>query len=119
MLRPLSDDSTYDSSGTRPPITSSDLYRMVFEMKDEVRATTNAAYASLSRVIGMKSKDNEKKPMEVYTSREVMALLKVSERTLYTYRKKGLLPHTKIGGRYLYLKEEVERLLRGDAGPHK
>ena len=45
------------------------------------------------------------------TTQEVLQHLKISRRTLYEYRKKGRLAGKKIGNKYLYRKEEVEKLL--------
>lgn len=53
-----------------------------------------------------------RKPIvESYTTEEVKTMLNVSDRTLYSYRKNGILPAKKVGGKYLYRKVDVETLL--------
>ena len=41
---------------------------------------------------------------ELMTDQEVMSLLQISQRTLYTWRKKGAISYFKIQSRYYYLK---------------
>ena len=56
-----------------------------------------------------------KKPfIDTYTTEEVKAKLKVSDRTLYSYRKEGKLPANRVGGKYLYKKETVDHLVNPD-----
>jgi len=52
---------------------------------------------------------------EVFTSREVMAYLKISKPTLYHLIRTGGLRAVKIGKNYRFLKEDIEELLRIEA----
>ncbi|WP_396141718.1 helix-turn-helix domain-containing protein [Flavobacterium sp.] len=40
-----------------------------------------------------------------------MRLLKISESTLYRYRKQKIIPYTKLGGKYLYPKISIKNLI--------
>lgn len=57
---------------------------------------------------------NRKPGNNFYTTEEVKAKLKVSDRTLYSYRKDGTLPAKMVGGKYLYKKETVDHLVNPD-----
>ena len=46
-----------------------------------------------------------------YESHNVMHLLKISESTLYRYRKQKIIPYTKLGGKYLYPKISIKNLI--------
>jgi len=48
---------------------------------------------------------------EFYESHNVMYLLKISESTLYRYRKQKLIPYTKLGGKYLYPKISIKAMI--------
>jgi hypothetical protein len=48
---------------------------------------------------------------EFYESHNVMRLLKISESTLYRYRKQKLIAYTKLGGKYLYPKISIKNLI--------
>ena len=41
---------------------------------------------------------------DILCDEEVMKILKISKRSLFDYRKKGLLQYIKIGGRYYYIR---------------
>ena len=45
------------------------------------------------------------------TSAEVMKRLRIDPKTLYNWRKKGKLKGSFIGGKYLYKKQDVEKLI--------
>ncbi|MBN2614861.1 MAG: helix-turn-helix domain-containing protein [Bacteroidales bacterium] len=57
--------------------------------------------------------ESPERRLVIMNSAEVMDFLKICKRTLYNYRQKGILNGTKIGGKYLYRKEEVDRLIDG------
>jgi len=42
---------------------------------------------------------------------EVCDLLKVTPRTLLTYREKGIIPYSQIGGKYFYRLSDIENHL--------
>ncbi len=44
-------------------------------------------------------------------NQEVKQLLKISPRTLQSYRDKGILPFSKLGGKFFYRASDVEKLL--------
>jgi len=45
---------------------------------------------------------------------EAAAFLRVSTKTVYQKSKDGLLPHQKIGNRYIFLRSELVRFLKGE-----
>lgn len=73
----------------------------------------------LSVMIGGISKDGMILPKEdgYLCDKEVACLLKVSRRTLGEYRSNGTLPYYVLGGKVLYRRSEIERVLdRGYRG---
>lgn len=50
---------------------------------------------------------------ETMTAPEVAAIFKVTETTIYYWRKSGKLPSYKKGSRRVFLKEDVEKLQKG------
>ena len=57
----------------------------------------------------------EIKPNQVYTTEEVKNFLKVSERTIKRYLKKGIIKANKVGGRYKILGKEILRVVSPQA----
>ncbi|MDD2807026.1 MAG: helix-turn-helix domain-containing protein [Patescibacteria group bacterium] len=53
----------------------------------------------------------EIKPLEVYTTTEVQALLKISPSTMKRLLKKGLIRANKVGGQYRILGKEMLRVI--------
>ena len=53
----------------------------------------------------------EIKPNEVYTSREIRDLLKISESTFKRLIKKGIISANKVGAQYRVLGKEILRLV--------
>ena len=47
----------------------------------------------------------------VYDNSDVMRLLKVSQRTLATWREDGTIPYSKIGAKIYYLPEHIYKML--------
>lgn len=48
-----------------------------------------------------------------YTMAEVQAILRVSERTIYNWMRKGRLSSVRVGGgKHLFIKSEIDRLAR-------
>jgi excisionase family DNA binding protein len=45
------------------------------------------------------------------TDREVSERLKVSRRTLQDYRTEGKIPYYQLGGKILYCKSDIEKML--------
>lgn len=50
--------------------------------------------------------------MDILTSKEVCSLLRISASSLIKYRRAGLLKGKLIGGKYHYLKSEVEKSIK-------
>jgi len=53
----------------------------------------------------------EIKPNEVYTTEDARGFLKVSQRTVKRYLKKGIIKANKVGGRYRIWGRELLRLV--------
>lgn len=52
--------------------------------------------------------------LQLYDVRQVALLFGISERTVMTYIKDGRLKGAKIGGKWKFTKEEIERFARGE-----
>ncbi|KIA83651.1 hypothetical protein OA84_09210 [Kaistella solincola] len=48
----------------------------------------------------------------IYDNADMMQLFHVSGRTLQRWRKEGIVPYKKIGGKIFYLAEDVLRMMR-------
>lgn len=73
--------------------------------KDElIKEIENVVMKVLEALNFGKQTENEK---ELYTRKEVMDLLTVTDTTLYNWNKKKILTTKKIGHRVYYLKEDV------------
>ena len=57
----------------------------------------------------------EIKSNEVYTTEDARGFLKVSQRTVKRYLKKGIIKANKVGGRYRILGRELLRLVSPEA----
>jgi len=53
-----------------------------------------------------------KQDYEWVKSKDAQKILKISSGTLTTLRKNGKIPFTKIGGTFLYKKEDIEKVLQ-------
>ena len=51
---------------------------------------------------------------EIMKVKEVATFLGVSPKTVYEKSKDGLIPHQKIGNRYIFLRSELIKFLKGD-----
>lgn len=51
---------------------------------------------------------------ETLNVKQVAAFLGVSVKTVYEKSKDGLLPHQRVGNRYIFLRSELVRFLKGD-----
>jgi excisionase family DNA binding protein len=74
-------------------------------------------YGSLTdmerRVMGLGPKPERQThylALDLYTTREVAEMFRVSSMTVYRWRDKGLLPCIKIGGTVRYRASDVKRL---------
>lgn len=52
--------------------------------------------------------------IETLNVKEAAAFLKVSTKTVYAQALNGLLPHQRIGSRYIFLRSELVKFLRGE-----
>lgn len=61
----------------------------------------------------LEEEENKKKEEKItYTQDQVERILKVSSTTLYRWHKNGYLSHQKVGQRNVYLKSDVDKLIR-------
>jgi len=61
------------------------------------QAKTGKSYNWCYRTLAREQEQREMEEMKLYTLREVEQILKVTQRTLYTYIQNGQLKATKIG----------------------
>ena len=52
--------------------------------------------------------------LQLYDIKQVAALLKVTERTVMNYLKQGKIKAQKIGGKWKFTRENIERFIRGE-----
>lgn len=53
------------------------------------------------------------KPSQIlYTNKSILALLQINTTTLRKYRDEGLLGYSKIGGKYYYSTDDVNKFLK-------
>jgi excisionase family DNA binding protein len=55
--------------------------------------------------------------IQLYTLRQLSQMLKVTERTMYSYIKDGRLKGQKIGGVWQISQTNLEKFLNGDTQP--
>lgn len=71
-----------------------------------------AGFETLVRNVEMFCQQNSDKGMQKWLdNQEVCELLKISKRTLQTYREKGLMPFSQIGHKIFYRPQDVERVI--------
>ena len=69
-------------------------------------------FEALARNVEMFCQQNSDKGMQKWLdNQEVCELLKISKRTLQTYREKGLMPFSQIGHKIFYRPQDVERVI--------
>lgn len=82
---------------------------MEVELKLELQRTQKSLDRLNSRIEAIEKKIN---PAEkLLDSTDVMKLLGVSERTLATYRKSGIIEYVKIGGTIRYPQSSISKYL--------
>jgi len=88
-------------------------FLMLFAMRREMMLLRKAV-KEIQHAMDEKeqAKTSPEKKLVMMNSAEVTKTLKISDRTLYNYRKKGTLRCTKIGGKCLYAKADIEQLLK-------
>lgn len=48
---------------------------------------------------------------DIFTDDDLQKMLRVSKRTLFTWRKEGVITYSQVGKMIFYIREDVERLL--------
>jgi hypothetical protein len=86
-------------------------FREGSEQTNKKTATTN--YLSpVSKSNSEKNDADDDKAKEVWlNTQQVLQRLPISERLLQTWRTKGMIPYTKIGGKILYPRSGVDLML--------
>ena len=84
-------------------------YRVLeFSREDLERLVKEALSSEFQKMMGMLHNfDNNKSKSDLMTREEVSKLLNVSLVTLHNWDKKKVLVSKKVGGRVLYLRDEV------------
>jgi hypothetical protein len=84
-------------------------YRVLEFSKEELEKLVKEVFSNeLGKIFEtMSYKDNKSQKTEFLTREEVSSLLNVSLVTLYNWDKKRYLVSRKVGGRVLYLRDEV------------
>ena len=77
---------------------------MYFEIK-EIKQRQEAMLSKLDTLI------DESFQERVYDVDELADLLKVSRRTIFTWKKQGILPHTQVGGKIWVTEEQLKLFL--------
>ena len=90
---------------------------MYNELKTREDAWMQSVHESIDRLTVLMDAipdegENPPKEDEYLCDKEVSRLLKVSRRTLGEYRGNGTLPYYLLGGKVLYRRSEIERVLR-------
>ena len=86
--------------GTVIAVQASDLAEGARRLVDEVRAD-------------IERQEARKAAAELLTTEQVMHLLKVSEPTLWRWRKAGYLMPVAVGGQLRYKSQDVEEIMEG------
>ena len=84
-------------------------YRVLeFTREDLERLVKEALSSEFQKMMGMLNNlENNKNKSDLMTREEVSKLLNVSLVTLHNWEKKKVLVSRKVGGRVLYLRDEV------------
>lgn len=70
-------------------------------------------FETLAKEVEVLYQQNGDKGMQKWLdNQEVCELLKISKRTLQTYREKGLLPFSQIGHKMYYRPQDVEKVFK-------
>ncbi len=75
------------------------------------QAKTGKSYNWCYRTLAREQEQREMEEMKLYTLREVEQILKVTQRTLYTYIQNGQLKATKIGKYWRVKHADMEQLI--------
>ena len=75
------------------------------------QAKTGKSYNWCYRTLAREQEQREMEEMKLYTLKEVEKILKVTQRTLYTYIQNGQLKATKIGKYWRVKHADMEQLI--------
>jgi len=75
------------------------------------QAKTGKSYNWCYRTLAREQEHREMEEMKLYTLKEVEKILKVTQRTLYTYIQNGQLKATKIGKYWRVKHADMEQLI--------
>ena len=75
------------------------------------QAKTGKSYNWCYRTLAREQEQREMEEMKLYTLKEVEKILKVTQRTLYTYIQNGQLKATKIGKYWRVKYADMEQLI--------
>lgn len=75
------------------------------------QAQTGKSYNWCYRTLAREQEQREMEEMKLYTLKEVEKILKVTQRTLYTYIQNGQLKATKIGKYWRVKHADMEQLI--------
>jgi excisionase family DNA binding protein len=75
------------------------------------QAKTGKSYSWCYRTLAREQEQREMEEMKLYTLKEVEKILKVTQRTLYTYIQNGQLKATKIGKYWRVKHADMEQLI--------
>lgn len=70
----------------------------------------------LNDILEMLSINSSGNKKDFLTGKEVKDLLKCSDSTLANYRSKGILPYTKVGGKFYYSQVGLNELFNSKKG---
>jgi hypothetical protein len=108
-------DRPYDDQRNDHAFIETKMKGLLLDMDDEIRelyieivGIYDEIHSSLAvhRLNGKNTED------EIYlNSEEVMKLICISKRTLFTYRQTGRIPFYKLHGKILYKKKEIKGVL--------
>ncbi len=57
-------------------------------------------------------RNNDENNFELLTTKECIEVLKISKTTLWKLAKEGALPCLKVGGKNMYLREDIENYIK-------
>jgi hypothetical protein len=70
-----------------------------------------AALATLERLCNKNEEKDESSSLKVYTNKEMLSLLGVSEKQLRQYRNEGRLSYSRVDDKFWYTQDDVEEFL--------
>lgn len=84
-----------------------DLKTSIMYLEDSLKEIRQ----QLQKIMDRMDSTGQVSDQEILDQQGVLELLKISPRTLVTYRQSGKIPFTRIGGKIYYKKQEILELL--------